>query len=119
MAIIGSPVESIESAIITLVQWLKLCVETLGAGIVGVGVCVALTQLIRTVASRQPAEFNAVRLTVARYLALALEFELGADILGTAISPTGPSISPIRGTLEGPPIGIMPAMPMPIGMSAG
>ena len=80
--------ESIESAIITLVQWLKLCVETLGAGIVGVGVCVALTQLIRTVASRQPAEFNAVRLTVARYLALALEFELGADILGTAISPS-------------------------------
>jgi uncharacterized membrane protein len=88
MLIIGSPVETIEGTIITMVQWLKLCVETLGAGIVGVGVCVALAQLIRMLASRQPAEFNAVRLTVARYLALALEFELGADILGTAISPS-------------------------------
>ena len=27
-------------------------------------------------------------MTLARYLALALEFELGADILGTAVSPS-------------------------------
>ena len=88
MPVIGTAVETIEGTIITLVQWLKLCVEALGAGIVGVGVFVALAQLIRMVASRRPAEFTAVRLTVARHLALALEFELGADILGTAISPS-------------------------------
>lgn len=29
-----------------------------------------------------------IRLTLARYLALALEFQLGADIISTAVAPT-------------------------------
>lgn len=33
-------------------------------------------------------EKNAIRLTMARWLALALEFELAADILNTAVTPT-------------------------------
>jgi uncharacterized membrane protein len=32
--------------------------------------------------------YNSIRLTLARYLALALEFQLGADILSTAIAPS-------------------------------
>ncbi len=32
--------------------------------------------------------YNRIRLTLARFLALALEFQLGADILSTAIAPT-------------------------------
>ncbi|MDQ1524971.1 MAG: hypothetical protein QOE47_2895, partial [Pyrinomonadaceae bacterium] len=32
--------------------------------------------------------YNRTRLTLARYLALALEFQLGADILSTAIAPS-------------------------------
>ncbi len=32
--------------------------------------------------------FVAVRISFARYLALALEFQLGADILSTAIAPS-------------------------------
>jgi uncharacterized membrane protein len=32
--------------------------------------------------------FNKIRLILARYLALALEFQLGADILSTAIAPS-------------------------------
>ena len=36
-------------------------------------------QLIRNFAARKPADFTATRLILARYLALALEFELGAD----------------------------------------
>jgi uncharacterized membrane protein len=49
---------------------------------------------VRAVVSRrnQPENategYNGVRLTLARYLALALEFQLGADILSTAIAPT-------------------------------
>lgn len=34
------------------------------------------------------ARYNDIRLTLARFLALALEFELGADILSTAVAPT-------------------------------
>lgn len=35
-----------------------------------------------------PREKNEVRLTMARWLALGLEFELAADILNTAVTPT-------------------------------
>lgn len=36
----------------------------------------------------QPEEKNGVRLTLGRWLAVALEFELAADILHTAVTPT-------------------------------
>ncbi len=39
-------------------------------------------------ASHGRGEFTAIRLTLARYLALALEFQLAADILSTAIAPS-------------------------------
>ena len=81
-------VTSIEGAIIAVAQWLKLCVETVGVGVVAIGVCAALVQFIRSLVKGRPAEFTELRLTLAQYLALALEFELGADILGTAISPS-------------------------------
>jgi uncharacterized membrane protein len=80
--------DSIEGAIIVVVRWLKLGVEVFGAGLLTLGVCVAIVHLIRTLTARKPTEFTATRLILARYLALALEFELGADILGTAVSPS-------------------------------
>ncbi len=83
-----SPATSIEGTIIVLVQWLKLSIETVGVALVAIGVGAAVRQLVGTLAARRPAEFTDIRLTLARYLALALEFELGADILGTAISPS-------------------------------
>lgn len=80
--------DSIEGTAIIVVRWLKLGVEIFGAGLVTLGVCVAVAQLIRNLAARKPADFTVTRLILARYLALALEFELGADILGTAVSPS-------------------------------
>lgn len=80
--------DSIEGTIIVVVRWVKLGVEIFGAGLVTLGVCVAIVHLIRTLAARKAAEFTVTRLILARHLALALEFELGADILGTAVSPS-------------------------------
>ncbi len=80
--------DSIEGTAIVVVRWVKLGVEIFGAGLVTLGVCVAIVQLIRNLAARKPADFTATRLILARHLALALEFELGADILGTAVSPS-------------------------------
>jgi uncharacterized membrane protein len=80
--------DSIKGTIIVVVRWVKLGVEIFGAGLVTLGVCLAIVHLIRTLAARKPAEFTTTRLILARYLALALEFELGADILGTAVSPS-------------------------------
>ena len=81
----GAP--AIEHTIVWLVQWLKLGIETIGATLVAVGVVVAVVQLLRQFRHRD-VEFTATRLTLARYLALALEFQLGADILATAIAPS-------------------------------
>lgn len=79
--------DSIEATIV-VVRWVKLGVEIFGAGLATLGVCVAIAQLIGDLAPRPSAEFTAIRLI----LALALEFELGADILGTAVSPSSNQI---------------------------
>ena len=84
----NSTPDSVEATVIVVVRWVKLGVEIFGAGLVTLGVCLAIVHLILTLAARQPAEFTATRRILARHLALALEFELGADILGTAISPS-------------------------------
>ncbi|GAB2940509.1 hypothetical protein GCM10027048_01070 [Hymenobacter coalescens] len=80
--------ELVEGSVRGLVQWLKLGVEAVGAGVIGVGILTALVQLLPMLLRRKPANFTAVRLSLARYLALALEFQLGADILSTAIAPS-------------------------------
>lgn len=81
------PAYTIEEHLIVLVQWLKLGVETVGVVLVVMGVGAAIYQLTRTLWASHHTDFTAIRLTLARYLTLALEFELGADILGTAVSP--------------------------------
>ena len=87
--IIQTPRESLtESTIINAVQWLRLIVETTGALIIGLGVCVSAYQFARALVPPQMESYNSIRLTLARYLALALEFQLGADILSTAIAPS-------------------------------
>jgi uncharacterized membrane protein len=87
--LIAAPREgATESTIINAVQWLRLMVETTGALIIGLGVITAGYQFLRSLTPPQLESFNGVRLTLARFLALALEFQLGADILSTAIAPT-------------------------------
>ena len=79
---------AIEGSIINAVQWLRLIVELTGAVIIGLGIVTAGYQFVRTLVPPQLETFNRVRLTLARFLALALEFQLGADILSTAIAPS-------------------------------
>ncbi|HEY0005685.1 MAG TPA: DUF1622 domain-containing protein [Pyrinomonadaceae bacterium] len=77
-----------ESTIFNAVQWLRLVVETTGAIIIGMGVLTAVYEFARALIPPQVKSYNTIRLTLARYLALALEFQLGADILSTAIAPS-------------------------------
>ncbi|MEJ7665820.1 MAG: DUF1622 domain-containing protein [Hymenobacter sp.] len=62
--------------------------EVVGALIISLGILVAGGLLVQALLARRTADFTAIRLTLARYLALALEFQLGADILSTAIAPS-------------------------------
>lgn len=80
--------ESAESTVSAGVQWLRLGVELIGALIISLGVLLAASAFVTALITRRIADFNAIRLLLARYLALALEFQLGADILSTAIAPT-------------------------------
>ena len=75
-----------ESAIVNAVLWLKLLVETTGAIVIGLGVIAAAYKFARSLVPPQFERYNEIRLTLARFLALALEFQLGADILSTATS---------------------------------
>lgn len=77
-----------ESFLIQSVGWLRLVIEATGAFLVGLGFLVAAIRLVQEYVSKRTAEFTRVRLVLARYLALALEFQLGADILSTAIAPS-------------------------------
>jgi len=77
-----------EEAVSAGVQWLRLLVETIGAVIIGFGIVVALVGFARAAFGRKPHRYNIIRITFARHLALALEFQLAADILSTAIAPT-------------------------------
>ena len=87
---ISSPSE-IGAEVRNAVLWLKLAVEAIGALVIGIGIALAGW---RFVAGFPPAvvTFADVRLTLARFLAIALEFQLGADILSTAVAPTWDAI---------------------------
>ncbi len=79
----GQTEESIRAA----VEWLRLIVETLGALVIAAGLLVAIAGLLRQFFVHHPPNFQSVRLDFARYLTLALELQLAADILSTSIAP--------------------------------
>jgi uncharacterized membrane protein len=64
-------------------------IELCAAVIIGLAAAKATVQALLLFARPRPGETTqAVRLELGRWLALALEFELAADILRTAIAPT-------------------------------
>ncbi len=78
----------IEEQVQAGVEWLRLLVETLGALVIAAGVAVAIVGLLRHVVAQHGAPFTPIRLSFARYLTLALELQLAADILSTSVAPT-------------------------------
>ncbi len=70
------------------VEWLRLLAEIAGACVIALGVLLAIVGVLRALYLQKAASFTNVRLTLGSYLALALEFQLGADILSTAIAPS-------------------------------
>ncbi|HEX5360354.1 MAG TPA: DUF1622 domain-containing protein [Fluviicoccus sp.] len=80
--------EQTELFIVESVMWLKLGIELIGALIIAAGIVVALRHLVVEWGRGRSAGFSLVRLELARYLALALEFQLAADILSTAVAPS-------------------------------
>jgi uncharacterized membrane protein len=77
-----------EEYLVTAVGYLRLVVEAIGAAIVGIGVLATTYRYVLTLVGVRHYTDNQIRLYLGRYLVLGLEFQLGADILSTAVAPT-------------------------------
>lgn len=82
----------VEEVVVNAVLWLKLATEAVGAAFIGLGMVLASWRFFSAGFPPEPNDFVEARLTLARFLAIALEFELGADILGTAVAPSWDAI---------------------------
>jgi uncharacterized membrane protein len=67
---------------------LAFCLECVAVLLIAFGSLQALAELVRAIASRRDADQRRVFRTLARWLLLALEFTLAADVVHTAISPS-------------------------------
>jgi uncharacterized membrane protein len=68
-------------------EWTRLGLETAGALCIVAGAVTTVVSIVRQAAGRRHVSFTGARFNLSRYLVLALEFQLAADILETAIAP--------------------------------
>jgi uncharacterized membrane protein len=80
--------EQVEEQVRIYVEWLRLLVEALGALVIAAGVGIVIVALARHLLAERGGSFVPIRLAFARYLTLALELQLAADILSTSVAPT-------------------------------
>ncbi|MGH3145732.1 MAG: DUF1622 domain-containing protein [Rubrobacter sp.] len=86
---LSSPAETgVEGTISNLVLWLKLITELGAALLIGVGVVLTALRLMSWFRRGGEDSYERVRLRLARFLALALEFQLAADLLATTVAPS-------------------------------
>ena len=77
-----------EELLITAVDYLRLAVEAIGAAIVGFGALATAFRYSLTLLGFREYTNTEIRLYLGHFLALGLEFQIGADILSTAVAPT-------------------------------
>ena len=77
-----------EEYLVTVVGYLRLVVEAIGAAIIGFGVLATTYRFVLNLVGVRDYTDSEIRLYLGRFLVLGLEFQLGADILSTAVAPT-------------------------------
>jgi uncharacterized membrane protein len=78
----------VEEFLITAVGYLRLAVEAVGAAVIGIGALSTTFLYALSMLGLKRYTNTQIRLHLGQYLALGIEFQLGSDILGTAVSPT-------------------------------
>jgi uncharacterized membrane protein len=79
----------VEELLQRVVGYLVTVVEACGALVIVVGALWAFVGFVRVgLLRRGPGAFIPVRLTLGRFLALGLEFQLASDVLRTAVAPS-------------------------------
>ena len=82
----------IEEWLIFGASFLKLIAEGVSALLIAIGLVAAVWSLVKPLVGSAELNFTRTRLVFARYLVLALEFQLAADIVATAVAPTWEAI---------------------------
>lgn len=70
-----------ESTLRSVVDVMVRLVEACGAVVIVIGALVAIVKFVMALVRRDIGEFSSVRLTLGRFLALGLEFQLASDVL--------------------------------------
>jgi uncharacterized membrane protein len=68
-------------------EWTRLVLETLGIATIAIGAGMVVVRIARQSHRQRHVSLTETRFVLARYLVLALEFQLAADVLETAILP--------------------------------
>ena len=77
-----------EELLITTVGYLRLAIEAVGATVIGIGALSTTYLYALSLLGLRNYTNTQIRLHLGQYLALGIDFQLGSDILGTAVSPT-------------------------------
>jgi uncharacterized membrane protein len=78
----------VEELLITTVGYLRLAIEAVGATVIGIGALSTTYLYALSLLGLRNYTNTQIRLHLGQYLALGIDFQLGSDILGTAVSPT-------------------------------
>ncbi|CAJ35575.1 conserved hypothetical protein [Methanocella arvoryzae MRE50] len=73
--------------LLILVDWIELLANLISVLIIAAGIVVASVKVLQTVRKPDLLHYNKARLAFSRYLVIALEFQLAADIVKTAADP--------------------------------
>jgi uncharacterized membrane protein len=84
---------SVEQIFTSVASALRLFAEISSVIIIGVGLGLALYFFVRTLLTKQKFQYIRFRLSLGKFLVVALEFQLAADIIGTAIAPSWEEIA--------------------------
>jgi uncharacterized membrane protein len=79
--------DSLVHVVYSFAEWTRLALETLGILTIAIGAAAVVVCIARQTHKQRHVSFTETRFILARYLALALEFQLAADVLETAILP--------------------------------
>jgi uncharacterized membrane protein len=79
--------EEFQDAVRDVVDAVIPGVEAIGAAIIVAGVLITAVMYVLSELRIRPVAYEHVRLTLGRFLALGIEFQLASDILTTAVSP--------------------------------
>lgn len=82
------PFEAVNTGITDIVLWIRLFMEAISVIIIVIGVVVTIYSALKSVIRPSRDVYTRARFVFTRYLILGLEFQLAADIIGTAVSPS-------------------------------